>query len=319
MDSLTNYDPKFIMKKYWQTWSDFWFLPMDLQNVGLFRLLFGLTLLGLYLLRFSQFDFYFSESGLVTSQQAMTLFGEEYRPLLTYFLPSDQGIFLQGILHLILIFLFAVGALGRCLTPLLFLVNLGLLQRNYSIVYGADLFANFWLFYFCFIQHNKYYSVLNLFNKNRLAQIQADMFSTLGIRFIQIQMCLCYAYTGFEKLKGTQWWDGTAIWHVVGMEQLVPNDFGFLRNFPILVGLIAMTTILYEVYFTFAVWSPLRRAWLLTGLFLHLGIAVFLNLWFFGIIMLSAYCLFMTQTELKPVHNYLSSVSMRFPLFYRRR
>jgi len=32
--------------------------------------------------------------------------------------------------------------------------------------------------------------------------------------------------TGWEKLKGDQWWEGSAVWYVAANDQLVPWDLG---------------------------------------------------------------------------------------------
>ncbi|MCB0350964.1 MAG: HTTM domain-containing protein, partial [Bdellovibrionales bacterium] len=207
---------------------------------------------------------------------------------------TDAGIYAQGLLHLVLIVGFTLGLYGRSLTWLLALVNLGLMQRNMSVVYGADLFTNFWLFYLSFVNHNQYFSLWNVICKNRKIIQESDLVSTMGIRLLQAQLCLSYAYTGLEKFKGIQWWEGSAIWHVIGIDAIITRDFSFLQNVPTLVATLCMLTVIFEVYFIFAVWNKrLKYPWLLVGLVFHLSTGFFMELWFFGFIMVAPYILFL--------------------------
>lgn len=285
---------KNILRKLWAEWQNFWFAPIDLYNVSLFRLLFGLSLVGLYFSRFSAFDFYFTESGILPIGEVSKVVSEGYASIFPFYLKTDAGIRAQGILHLCLIVLFTLGVFGRSLTWFLTVVNLGLMQRNMTVVYGADLFANFWLFYLSFVNHNQYFSIWNLLNKKRRIHERSDMFSTMGIRLLQIQLCMSYAYTGFEKLKGMQWWEGSAVWHVIGMDELMPHDFVFMQNFPLTIAAMSMATVIFEVYFIFAVWNQrLRYPWLVIGTVFHFSTALFMELWYFAFIMVAPYVLFL--------------------------
>jgi hypothetical protein len=292
------------IKNIAQGWDHFWFAPQDLYGVSFFRLIFGIALLGMYALRATDFSFFFLNSGVLPFDMAQAVLPEGYRSPLPFYFTSDLAMQIQSGAHYILLVLFTLGIIGRNGTWLLFVLNLGLLQRNFTIVYGADLFSSFWLLYLSLVNHNKYFSVLNLFRKNRikinLPEMDSDLLSSVGIRLIQVQLCLSYAYTGFEKLKGTQWWDGTAVWHVIGMEEIMPYDLSFMMNFPLFIAILTMATVIFEVYFICAVCSPrLRPYWLLVGLMFHMSTAVFMDLWFFGSILSATYILFIDTKDLR--------------------
>jgi hypothetical protein len=293
-------------QKVWQGWCHFWFSPVDLYNVSLFRLVLGLSLLVMYSIRASEFQYFFTSAGVMPTDQALAAMPPGYQSPFPFFLTSDSGIAWQCGVHLVLIALFALGVFGRSLTWLLFAINLGLNQRNISIVYGADLFGNFWLFYLSFIDHNRHFSVLNYFRRSvhkgsevPPGDVQSDLFSSMGVRLIQIQLCLSYAYTGIEKLKGSVWWEGTAVWHVIGMDDLIPHDLAFMQNFPVVLALLSMATIIFEIYFVFAVWNQkLKWPWLMVGFLFHLSTAIFIDLHFFFLVITSAYLVFLPP--LKP-------------------
>jgi hypothetical protein len=294
------------MSQIWSEWQQFWFSPLSLYNVSLFRCLLGLTLLAMYLIRWQDFQYFYFNSGVLPLEYAEKILPEGYASIYPLYLKTDAGIRLQGLLHLVLIALFTLGVFGRSLTWLLFIMNAGLMQRNMSVVYGADLFANFWLFYLSFVNHNQYFSIWNWLKKTRKRVFESDVLSTMGIRLMQIQLCICYAYTGIEKLKGAQWWEGTAVWYVTGMDELIPHDLAFIKSFPLIVGVMSMATIIFEVYFIFAVWNKrLRYPWLFVGLFFHLGTAIFMDLWFFCLVVTLTYILFLPELgeQIKTARN----------------
>jgi hypothetical protein len=120
----------------------------------------------------------------------------------------------------------------------------------------------------------------------------------VGVRLAQIQLCIIYFYSGFEKLKGQPWWEGTAIWQVIGNDQLAMFNFAFLKSVPLLLTVATYITVLFEVYFPALVWFRRTRRWLLLlGIGLHIGIAVSIGLYFFSIAMLSVYILFLDSEK----------------------
>jgi hypothetical protein len=157
--------------------------------------------------------------------------------------------------------------------------------------------------YLSLVQHNKYFSVWNLFYKrDPLSQglIDSDIFSTVGFRLLQVQLCVSYAYTGIEKLKGIQWWEGVAVWHVLGLQDLVSGDYTFLQNFPVVVGLLTMVTVIFEIYFPFAMMlERLKPWWLLLGVAFHAGTGIFMSIPFFCLVMISPYVLFVDPSSLR--------------------
>ncbi len=284
-----------------KAWDEFWFAPKDLYMVSLVRMCLGVTMFTMYSLRLINFEWFYSESGIFPLSMRHMIMPEIMRPLFEVFIRDETAAFWGHILFVVLLFLFALGLVGRIGTFALFLLHIGFMQRNYTIVYGADLFNAFWLLYLSLVQHNRCFSVLNLFSKTKRS-ISGDLLSTVGIRLFQIQLCVSYAYTGIEKLKGSQWWEGTAVWYVLGMKELLIGDFSFLQSFPLIIGAMTIITVVFEVYFPMAMlYKPIRKYWLLIGLAFHLGTAIFMSLPFFCAVMIAPYLLFLTKDDILPV------------------
>lgn len=271
--------------------------------VGTFRIMFGATLLLNASLRMMHTDFYFTDLGGVPASAAGTLLPEFFQGAVKWFPKTVEGAWaMQGVLvlSLVILILGPVGRIGsRVLAMIALFCHLGILQRNYSIVYGADIVTSFWLFGLCFLDSTERLSLKSLWASKKPGwrlSFEPDwsrILTSTGVRILQIQLCLIYGYTGFEKLKGNDWWDQTAIWKVLGNEQLMLADLSFLRNVPLVIGLMTWGTVLFEIYSPVLFWPRATRKWtLMAGWALHIGICLTMGLYIFSLTMMSAYLLF---------------------------
>lgn len=286
-------------------WNQFWFAPIDLYNVAFVRMCLALTWLAMYTTRFLDFSSIYSDSAVVHGSLGQLILPAAYTSPFPFALATEALTYSAHIAYLILLVGLALGLFSRSLTWLVFVLHLGFMQKNFSVVYGADLFSNFWLLYLSFINHNRYFSVKNFWRKQisdriNLPRLDADVVSTVFVRMMQIQLCICYGFTGIEKLKGSLWWEGVAVWHVLGMKDLMSMDLTFLQNFPVLIGAMTIATVLFEIYFPIAVWiRPVRPWWLLIGLGFHGMTAVFMNLPYFCLVMVTLYLLYIDSKSLR--------------------
>ena len=293
--------------KFLNWWNKFWFEPTDLTGVALTRIAFGLTLFFTYIFRFENLNLLTTDA-LVTQDKALFLYPEFMRPSFSWTFWPDSLTFSMHILFCLLILLWTFGVGGRILGIFLWILHMGFIQRNYAIVFGADVMAAVFLFYLVFIKTPgsiKNFSLLkdpkNFLNKNK----ETDWLSLSFYRLLQIQMCVVYAYTGFEKLKGSTWWDGTALWSVFANPQMVWIDMSFIQKIPLVIPIIAFLTIVFEIYFPAAVLNKKTRVpWLLTGVSFHIGIAFLMQLWSFSFVMLAIYFIYLSPEEIKNLFNH---------------
>ncbi len=116
---------------------------------------------------------------------------------------------------------------------------------------------------------------------------------------MQLQLCVIYAFSGMEKLKGTRWWDGSALWDVLTIRNMQRWDLSFLAHAPIALAANVYVVLFWEIYFPVLVWNKkLRVPMLIFGVLLHIGIFLFMNLPSFGFMMISFYVLFLKPEEL---------------------
>lgn len=287
------------MNKVLSFWTEFWFeVPQSMQRaLGLFRLAFASLLFLMYSIRFLEFDLLFSETGLMTTEMAKRFAPLDYQPLIYWFPENTTALYFCYIIFLVMLLLLALGFLGRGLKWIVFILHIMFFQRNLATIYGADLVSNFLLFALCWTNSNAAYSLAPKTWQNWMKS-DWNWLDSMGVRLIQIQMCVIYGYTGLEKLKGSEWWDGSAVWAVLMNSQLAPIDFSFLAHVPLVLVGLTWATVLFEIYFPAVIWfQKLRKPWLILGASFHLGAALTMGLPFFSAIMVSTYILFWPQAK----------------------
>jgi len=138
------------------------------------------------------------------------------------------------------------------------------------------------------------------------------LLESVGMRLVQVQICLIYGFSGLGKLKGVSWWNGEALWGVLANPQLSRFDFTWTADFPVAISFLTSATVYWEIYFPALIWVPRLRPWiLLWGVALHVGIGVMMNLPFFALIMLSGYVLFLTDGQKRFLIHRLRAAAAR--------
>jgi hypothetical protein len=135
-----------------------------------------------------------------------------------------------------------------------------------------------------------------------LAAVGGDTTSAsanFAIRMMQIHFCIIYLGSGLSKLMGSAWWNGTAIWATVANPEFAALHLRYYREMLTWLSRhrvlweLSMTggaafTLALEIGFPFLVWNR-RLRWLMVigAVLLHTGIALFMGLVGFSLMMLA--------------------------------
>lgn len=294
--------------------NSFLFKEGHFEQLGIFRFLLCSILF--YIACFRQFNIeQYTSSGFISRENALTVFPEFYKPLLQLFFWPDALASQIHLLYIGLLFFAALGLLNRPLMFLTWIIAQGFIQRNFSMLFGADVIGNLLLFYLSFTRCNEFFSlkhkILRQFISYKSRPYKSENFfeqlSSVAFRLLQFQIITIYTYTGLEKLKGTTWWDGTALWTVLVNPQFSAFDLVFLKGFPLFFAIGTFVTIIFEVYFGVMVaFKKTRYVWLSLGVLFHLMIGILLGLMPFSLIMMSTYILFVESNDICSIKRKIS-------------
>ncbi len=285
-----------MFKALWNKWDQFWFADKSLLNLAVFRILLTAAMSGLYFNRLQDVTKYYGEGGILPKKFALEIFPEFYRPSFLIASWPDSWIYPLHVLLLLGALLLMLGVGGRVLNAVVWVLHIAFLQRNFSIAFGADLVGGIFLFLMIGTQSCSRLSVLQLFGRRQRKE-GPDLINNMFYSLIQLQLLAIYMWSGFEKLKGASWWDGTALWTVFANPQMVIFDMTWTKHFPLLIVGLTVFTVLFEIYFPALVFSKATRKIVLwCGVVLHVGIGVLVSLWSFSAVMLSPYILFLPES-----------------------
>jgi len=277
---------KSLLGAVYSNWQRFWFESFDPGRWKIFRLASCLTLFGFYAVRHADLlEFYSSRHGFPL--EALGDFNVMAGRLnVVNGIGSDLGLLAAHGAYLLALLCMAFGFVPRQAAAVGWLLHVSWIHTNMAATYGVDTIFTFFLL-----------SLLLVGAGSRERNWKGAL-SSVGMRLVQIQVCVIYGFSGLGKLKGTTWWTGEALWGVLANAQLARFDFGWISHFPVLISILTSATLLWEIYFPALIWIPRLRPWvLLFGLGLHLSIGVTMNLPFFAAVMISSYALFLSQRE----------------------
>jgi hypothetical protein len=278
-------------------WNKFFFGPISAKPLGLFRIVFGLVLLMYLGLMTVEFDYWYTDAGILQGTEAREAAG----PLRFSPLNYVHG---TTIPHLVLAgtFVAAVAVtLGwhtRVMSVLLYLGMLTLYHRNVTSNGGPDAVPFLTTFYLMFCPSGAAYS-MDAARAARKRGAPADaLIVPWGVRLLQLQLCLLYFQACVIKCDGLSWQSGKVVHYILFNQEFRQFDFEWLADYPLLINFLTHAALLFEFGLAFWLWfRPTRRWTILAGVCLHMGIRPVLNVPGFGETLIATYLTFLAADE----------------------
>jgi hypothetical protein len=304
-----------IHPKYNLMRPDYWFGQVDSRPLSLFRICFAALLLKNALYSIPLAHLFYSDAGIVPRAQFWNdsvETGINRFSIMDYFSMSWMAILVFIVWAGISVALL-VGYRTRPMAVLNYLLMLSITNRNIFILTGADHVMTVLGFWMIFLPLNHDYAVDAWLARRRHRQehgsnvllVPALPHTTYAfpLRVIQIQVALIYIFTSYMKWQGAFWSEGDALYYTLQQNgYLLPTGVWLGQTAPLwLLRLLTWSTLLIEAGFAPLVFLPVLQPWaratgLLLAAFLHLGIAVTMDIPDFSIVMWISYILFFEPT-----------------------
>jgi hypothetical protein len=166
---------------------------------------------------------------------------------------------------------------------LLWISALNIHNVIYPALTGGDILLNQFLFFGSFMY----------LEPSRGGSVSRNIIHRLACLAVMIQVCLLYFYSGLAKLQDAEWTSGRAVGIIT---QIRHYSLDILIRHPMtswLSFILTWTVLGYQLLFSVLVWVPrIKRPLIVSGLLLHMYIALVMGITGFGFMMLSAYVLF---------------------------
>lgn len=305
MNILTNY-LRDLTRGAIGGWNRFWFTPTDPATLCAIRVCAGAMLLYTHLVWTIGLDDFFGTTGwlsaeAVRSYQADSTFTWSYHWLLT----SPAALWGAHAVALVVFALLMLGLYSRVVSVLAYLIAVSYVNRVPGSLFGLDQINAMLAMYLIVGPSGARYSLDRWFaRRHRSATLEAppSIGANISTRLIQLHMCVIYFFAGISKLQGPSWWDGSALWGAVGNYEYQSIDMTWMASWPLLISSMTHITVLWELSYPALVWPRLTRPLVIfVAVPLHMGIALFLGMPTFGLIMLVGNMAFVSPWLLRAV------------------
>jgi hypothetical protein len=186
--------------------------------------------------------------------------------------------------HIVGILWALIGWKGWIAKPFVYLTGYMLYYSAYFAFNSGFLLCLLWTFFLIPLQ---------LSSKSR----SADVINNLVLIACVAQFMLVYLIAGFTKWSGIDWLEGSGLYYALHLEHYSPD---WVRNMFLgstgLLMILSYFALIYQTAFPFLIWvKRIKIPLLIAGCLFHLGIAIMLNLWDFGLAMIVGYTLFLEE------------------------
>lgn len=279
------------------------------DSIVFFRVAIGIVLFLHFLSVQKDFAVLFGKDSVIPSDiqsvyiKNVFLFNEIIDSITSITQDYATSVFIFKTLYLLCCFFIVTGFFSRFFAIILIFLQVGLVKSAYYFSYGADYFTSLSLLYIILQPGDKYFSLRSLLWNYNTKQPDSPFF-----QLQKAHLNFAYFVSGLEKLTGFNWRNGESIWKAIHLPNF-SNDFhiniDYLGKFPLLFILSGWATILVELlYPLFMNSKKSQKTGLIAIISLHLGIALFLNLYFFSAIMIiwniTTYYFEIDKNEIKP-------------------
>lgn len=276
-------------------WNAFFFTPSDPTPLGLIRI--GVGLLAFWSLAVYGLDLrdYFGADGWADPEAVNFVHGRQAPYAWSFWFHVPDGL-LRPVwaICLVVLAMFTAGFYSRLTAVFAWVIVVSTVRRLPVALFGFDQAISTWALYLAVSGASGQAVSLDRFldrwrqARRAWAQRRRDgrvpvssgaprpsVSADLGLRLIQLHLCVMYGMAGLAKLQGRAWWDGMAIWGTLASGEFRLLDFTWLAAYPWLLNVLTHASLALEISYPVLIWVRVFRPLLLVlVLLLHLGIGL---------------------------------------------
>lgn len=177
-----------------------------------------------------------------------------------------------------------LGLMTRTAAFLSLIMQIILIKSMHYFIYGVDYFQTMALFYCLIFPVSKFSLDEIIFSNIKQSAISIKW----SLRLLQCHLGVMYFFSGFDKGLGINWYNGESIWRAVSGHNyngiIALPDYNINSNVYMIASIVTLIT---EICYPFFInMRKTRMLWLSLTVGMHLGIIIFMGLYFFGALMI---------------------------------
>jgi predicted DCC family thiol-disulfide oxidoreductase YuxK len=295
---------------------DSWFFtPTSPTPMALARIFIGLVVLqDLVIHLLPDFALYYGDHAILSTPALLTKYWgfQSFFDLMLVLPSGEHWRLLFFILLIITAFFMTIGLWSRFSMVFVWLGLMSLDSHFELNQNDGDVFLRLAVMILACSNAGDAFSIDNLlraFRQDwRLTGFGPRLSSPWAQRWLQLQLAFVYSQTFFAKLSGKHWIDGWAVYFASRYDDCQRFMLPVVFDTPFIVKSLTWGTLLIEFSLWTLVWFKELRYWvLLSGILLHMGIEMTMNLPMFEWVIMFSYFAFVEPEDLAKVMNYLKA------------
>lgn len=276
-------------------WDEFWFTATRPHTFCLIRILAGMMLLYTHLVWTIDLMAFIGPDAWLTIDLSREIASRQNPSAWTPLWHIQSPALLWGfhITGLLVIFMFTIGLFTRVTAVASWMFAVAYCQRLQGALFGLDQVNTMLTLYLMLGPCGAVYSVDHWLRRSKSGINAEDdsssVWTNVGIRLIQVHMCVIYFFGGISKMTGGDWRNGNAIWFAIANQEYQSLDITWLGSpqWAFLLAVLTHVTVFWEISYSALIWHRLTRPVMLAiALLIHGGIALFMGMITFGVAMI---------------------------------
>lgn len=278
-------------------WNRFWFQPAPPHTLAMIRVLGGAMLFYTHLVWSFDLEAFLGPDAWISRDAHRAIVGSDYAWSYLWYWESPTALWTAHLLALAVFFLLTIGCFTRVVSVLSCLITLAYCHRLEGALYGLDQVNAMIAMYLMVGPSGAVYSVDAWWKRRGSSErpvVLPSYGANIAVRLLQVHLSIVYLFGGISKLKGTMWWDGSAVWFAVANYEYQSLDMTWLGAYPWFIAALTHLTVFWETFYPVLVWPRVTRPIMLgMAVCVHGGIALCLGMPTFGLAMIIANAAFL--------------------------
>lgn len=287
----------------------------NLKSLSVLRILYGIAFLALLVPSMSERSLLWGEASFWVDPEARR---RGYWTFDTLFTKDSALLFDIAYFALIAVaILFVLGWRTRLVTPILLLLYVSLSSNNSYLLNGGDTLMRITLLFLVFANLSEHYSLdsrrrsrSSKPRKRLLPDYVVNCMHNSGLILSCFQILVVYTTSGIWKFLGDDWLTGEALFHALRLDNfmLYPAINELIWQSSLVIYAATYISLVVQSFFPVLIlWRPTRVFTLISLIFMHLSIGLFLGLWPFSLVMIALDMLFIRDSTWNSVGDWLVS------------
>lgn len=270
-------------------WDVFWFRPTLPYTLALIRICCGAMLVYVHVIWAALIGDYFGPTAWVHRSVVSQMHQSDWVWSWLFYTDSIAIVWAHEVLAILASLAMALGLFTRWSIPLAWWLTLMVCHRMTGALFGLDQIVVMLSMYLMLARSGSVWSLDARMSAPRTSVELTHVSNNIATRLIQLHLCVIYLFGGLSKMRGEQWFEGSALWWTAVNYEYQSLDITWLANFPWLIAALTAATIFWETFYCAIVWPKQMRPLALgMAVMVHGGIAVALGMVTFGTIMIVA-------------------------------